>query len=282
MKSILEVLKLSTAYLQDKGIDNARRQAEDLIADALGIQRLNLYLDFDRPLIDTELAICRERLARRGRGEPLAYIHGETTFSGCRLVINQDVLIPRQETEILVEKIADRLASMNLQGKVLWDLCCGSGCIGIALKKRFPELSVVLSDLSKAALDVAKQNADINDVQVKIRHGDLLEPFQGEKAHFVVSNPPYISEREFSTLDKEVKQYEPKMALLAGASGLEFYQRFAAALMKYLEPRAFVWFEIGYDQGKALTALFQEHFWKKMAVEKDWSGHDRFFFLETE
>lgn len=282
MKSILDVLKLSTAYLKDKGIDNARRQAEDLIADALGIQRLNLYLNFDRPLTDAELAVCRERLARRSRGEPLAYIHGETTFYGCRLVVNPEVLIPRQETEILVEKIAGRLASMDLQGKVLWDLCCGSGCIGIALKKRFPELSVVLSDLSTAALDVAKQNAKMNDVEVEIRHGDLLTPFKGEKAHFVVSNPPYISESEFSTLGKEVKQYEPKMALLAGTSGLEFYQRFATTLMEYLEPRAFVWFEIGYNQGAALISLFQEHFWKKISIEKDWSGHDRFFLLETE
>lgn len=282
MKSILDILTLSSTYLKEKGIDYPRRQAEDLISDALGLSRVNLYVNFDRPLTDIELKLCRTRLARRAKGEPLAYIHGQVAFYECQLTVNRDVLIPRPETEILVDKIANQLAKLDLQGKVLWDLCCGSGCIGIALKKRFPELTVVLSDLSPAAVAVARQNGERNRVQITVRQGDLLTPFQGEKANFVVCNPPYISDSEFSTLDHEVSQFEPKIALVAGETGLEFYRRLAETLPAHLVPGAKVWLEIGYTQGERVKGLFQGKPWKTAHVEKDWSGHDRFFFLETE
>lgn len=282
MKSILDVLTLSTAYLKDKGIEYPRRQAEDLIADALGLKRLNLYLDFERPLDDKELAVCRERLLRRGKGEPLAYIRGDTAFYGCDLILNSDVLIPRQETEILVDKIVKQLVELDLKNKVLWDVCCGSGCIGISLKKKFPELTVVLSDVSDKALQVAQQNAHRNNVDVELRRGHLLDPFKGEKAHFFVCNPPYISEIEYSTLDREVTQYEPKTALVSGETGLEIYQTLAKTLPSHLFPEAHLWFEIGYRQGEAIMSIFKDQFWKGQRVEKDWAGHDRFFFLENE
>lgn len=135
MKTLLEILTLSTNYLQQQGFKNPRRQAEDLISEALGLQRLGIYLEFDRPLSESELEICRNYLARRSKGEPLQYIKGETEFYGCRICLNQNVLIPRQETEILVDLIAKRLEKEDLSRKTLWDVCCGSGCIGIALKK---------------------------------------------------------------------------------------------------------------------------------------------------
>lgn len=282
MKSILDVLTLSTSYLKDKGIENPRRQAEDLICDALDLTRVNLYVNYDRPLTESELDLCRSRLARRAKGEPLAYIHGEVVFYGCDLIVNKDVLIPRPETEILVDKIVHQLGNVDLHDKVLWDLCCGSGCLGIALKKKFPSLKVVLSDLSPAALAVAKQNAERNTVEVEFKLGDLLDPFKGEKANYFVCNPPYIAEHEFPGLDKEVSQYEPKMALISGPSGLEIYQRLAEELRSHLFPKAKGWFEIGYTQGAAIKALFHDSFWKVARIEKDWAGHDRFFFLETE
>lgn len=282
MKSLLDVLTLSSAYLKDKGIENSRRQAEELISDAFGLTRVDLYVNYDRPLTDAELDLCRTRLVRRAKGEPLAYIHGEVSFYGCRLLVNKDVLIPRPETEILVDKIVRQLSSCDLQGKVLWDLCCGSGCIGIALKKQFPPLKVILSDLSSAALAVAEQNARRNEVEVELRQGDLLTPFTEEKTDYFVCNPPYIAEHEFSGLDKEVSQYEPKMALVSGPTGLEIYQRLAKDLPAHLSPKAKGWFEIGYSQGEAVKALFREAIWAMAHVEKDWSGHDRFFFLEAE
>jgi release factor glutamine methyltransferase len=282
MKSILDVLCLSTDYLGEKGVDQPRRQAEELLCDALGMNRLSLYLEFDRPLEEQEVILCRERLIRRANKEPLQYIHGQVEFYNCSLLINPSVLIPRQETEILVDRIVQYLDKQSLEGKVLWDLCCGSGCIGLALKKRFPELHIVLSDLSPAAKEVTYQNARENQLEVEILEGDLLVPFQGKKTHFLVCNPPYLAEHEFKNLDVEVREHEPRTALIAGPTGLEFYERLAQELPLYLHPSAAVWFEIGYKQGERIQALFQGYPWKAQRLDQDWAGHDRFFFLENE
>jgi release factor glutamine methyltransferase len=282
MKSVLDILSLSTDYLKKKGVANPKRQAEDLLCDVLGMDRLGLYVGFDRPLNDSEIVECRQRLARRVQGEPLQYIHGHVSFYGCSLFVTPAVLIPRQETEILVDHVAKFLGKMSLKGKSLWDVCCGSGCIGIALKKRFPELDVTLSDISKEALALAKMNAERNGVTVRFLEGDLLTPFIGEKTDFLISNPPYISESEYATLDREVRDFEPKKALVAGSGGAEFYERFAREMPIHLNPGAYAWFEIGYNQGAFMLGLFEDTSWKDRRLEKDWSGHDRFFFLENE
>lgn len=275
MKTVLEILKLTTDYLKEKGVGNARREAEDLISDALGLTRMQLYTDFERPLTNQELVLCRERLQRRIKGEPLQYIHGEVEFFGCRIKVTPAVLIPRQETEILVDKIAKELSQVELDGKVLWDLCCGSGCIGIALKKKFPQLEVCLSDISQDALNVASENAKLNEVSVTLLHGDLFQPFVGKKTHYIVCNPPYIAESEFQALDREVREHEPRQALISGKSGLEFYERLASEISGYLLPSGKAWFEIGTGQGEAVRQLFGE---QHCRVEKDWSNHDRFVF----
>lgn len=282
MKTVLEVLKRSTTYLEQHGVENARRQAEDIISDALGIKRLNLYLEHDRPLNEAELTECRNRLQRRGRGEPAQYIHGQVEFCNCTILVTPAVLIPRQETEILVEQIIQELSGQDLTGKTLWDVCCGSGYIGIALKKRFPALKVVLSDLSPEALEVARKNAALNSVEVTCLQGDLLKPFKGSQAHYLTCNPPYVAEGEFESLDASVKNFEPRMALIGGKTGLEFYERLATELPGLLFPGAKVWFEIGTGQGEAIQKLFNRSPWKYCAVKQDWAGHDRFFFLENE
>lgn len=279
MKSILQVLHLSADFLKKKGIANARRQAEELLSDALGLTRIDLYAQFERPLTDDELAICRERVMRRSEGEPCQYIHGSVEFFRCQIKVTPDVLIPRQETEILVEMIIKELEKQDLTDKVLWDLCCGSGAIGIALKKRFPQLRVIAADISKPALAVAKGNAQANNVEVEFREGDLFEPFQGEKTHFFVCNPPYISEEEYCQLDVEVRQYEPKIALVSGATGLEFYERVAKQLKDFLYPDGKIWFEIGYKQGEALKQCFAGY--GEVTVSKDYAGHDRFLQLNA-
>lgn len=281
MRTLLEVLQLSTHHLEKSGVEHARRQAEELIADALNLKRMQLYLEHERPLQAGELEVIRERLARRAKGEPNPYIHGEVDFHDCRLKVTRDVLIPRQETGVLVDKIIQELKGHE-ENKILLDLCCGSGCIGIALKKRFPELKVVLSDLCLKALAVARENAEREQVQVEFLQGDLLEAFDGRKAHYVVCNPPYISEAEFQSLDREVKEFEPRHALIAGKTGLEFYEKLAKQLPACLHPGAKIWFEIGYDQGPALITLFGQAPWKNGQVSQDWSGKDRFFSLENE
>lgn len=280
MKSLLEVIKLSTDHLQNHGLANARREAQDILSGVLGIPRLQLYLEFDRPLNDKELSECREQLRRRASGEPLAYIQGEVEFYDCTLKVTSDVLIPRPETEILVDRIAQELANEPLEGRVLWDLCCGSGCIGIALKKKFPQLNIVLSDLSEEALSVASTNAEENQVEVTLLQGDLLAPFTGQKAHYMVCNPPYISEEEYATLDPQVRDFEPKQALLAESEGLAFYHRLATELPSHLHPGGKVWLEIGFQQGDALKEIFNTSEWQNVQVTPDWAGHDR--FLEAE
>lgn len=282
MKLLGEVLKLAGGYLQEKGNSRPVRDAEDLLAHLLKVKRLDLYMKFDLPLGEEELSAYRALLVRRAKGEPLDYILGEVDFYGCRFTIDPRVLIPRPETELLLEKICAFVASGELKEKVVWDVCTGSGCLGIALKKKFPYLSVALSDLSEGALEVARGNASRNAVEVELFQGDLLAPFAGKKADIVIVNPPYISNEEYGRLDREVSEFEPKMALVSGPSGLEYYERLAQELPKYLNPRARVFFEIGFQQGEKVLSLFNASCWRSRFFERDYSGHDRFFFLEFE
>jgi release factor glutamine methyltransferase len=282
MRTVLEILSLSTDYLKQKNIQFPRRQAEELLGEALGLGRMGLYLAFDRPVTEKELEKCRSWLKRRAQGEPLQYISGKVQFLDCEIFVTPDVLIPRQETEILADKIIKELSPFDLQGKILWDVCCGSGCIGIALKKQLPALKVALSDISKAALSMAKKNALHNNIEVEFFEGDLLAPFGDAKTDYVICNPPYVAESEYKGLDVEVRGYEPKLALVAGDQGLSFYQRLADELPKKLKRGGKVWLEIGDKQGEAVKALFNSPLWKNKSVSCDWSGRERFFSLEIE
>lgn len=282
MKTIKEILQLSIDYLKKKEIKEPRRQAEDLLTDFLGIKRLDLYLNIEKPLNTNEIETFRSLLKRRSQGEPLQYIHGKVDFYHCTFSVNPSVLIPRQETEILVDKFVKLLEKKDLKDKILWDICCGSGCIGISLKKRFPELTVILSDISVQALELAQQNAKLNHVNVQFVQGDLLTPFVNKKAHFVICNPPYISEDAYQMLDREVHDYEPMKALVGGKTGLEFYERLSRDLPIYLNTPSLVAFEIGFDQENQVKSLFNQPYWKHSWIEKDYAGHSRFFFLENE
>jgi len=282
MITIQEVLNKSESFFLEKGIDNSRRQAEEVIADSMKLTRTELYMQFDRPMQENELVICREALARRAKGEPCQYILGFVEFHDCIFNVDSRALIPRQETEILVDLIMKELDGMDLSGKVLWDVCTGTGCIGITLKKKFPALKVILSDISEDALALATENAGKNGVEVSCLQGDLLHPFIGTKADFVVCNPPYISLKDFENLEQEVKGFEPKLALVSGNTGLEFYQQLAEGLPLHLNSGGKAWFEIGEKQGKGVKAVFSAQEWTKVEYQNDWSGHDRFFFLEIE
>ena len=267
MKSLGEVLKLSSQFLADRKIGRSRRIAEELIGHVLHLKRIELYLRFDQPVVETELGAIRTLLKRCGKGEPVEYVVGEVEFFGCQIQVDSRVLIPRPETEILVEKIAKRV-----EKGVLWDLCTGSGCIGIALQKARPGLRVVLADSSKEALAIAAENARRNQVDVEIVQGDLLAPFQGRRADIIVCNPPYISEAEFKRLDPSVKDFEPREALVGGERGTEFYERLARELPPFLNPGGHIFFEIGSTQAEVVKRLFPSG-----EVERDWAGHPRFF-----
>ncbi len=282
MKTLAEILSLSAQHLMQKGISQARRDAEDLMASVLKLTRLDLYLYFDRPIEERELNELRDRLSRRAKGEPLQYIVGGVDFYHCRFKVSPAVLIPRQETEILVDKVFKELQKRDLKGKSLLDLCCGSGCISISLKKQFPELQVVATDISFDALKIAKENSQSNHVEIELLQGDFLDAVHGRQFDFVVCNPPYISEVDFARLENSVKGFEPMQALLAPDQGLSFYKRFARNGRSVLRSGGAVWFEIGYNQGESMKEIFLQPYWKNPLLEKDWSGKDRFFSLETE
>ncbi len=282
MITIKEVIDKSGNYLTEKGLENSRRQAEDVIAYSLQVPRIDLYVQFDKLLNEEELVCIRQNLLRRANREPIQHIEGEVSFFNATLFVNPNVLIPRHETELLVAKIVETLKNEPLEGRVLWDIGTGSGAIAIALKKVLPSLSIIASDLSQDALDIAKKNALHNGVDIEFKLGDLFEPYEGLKADYIVSNPPYIPESEYCSLEPEVKDYEPKSSLVSGKSGLEVYARFAKDINKYLNKGAKAWFEIGYNQGKAVKELFQAAGHAKVRFEKDFSSNERFFFLELE
>ena len=274
MKTLKDILTLSCDYVKSKKNSFSRRDVEDLIAFVLQIKRLDLYLKFDRPLEENELQKIREGLKRLVACEPIQYIEGAVQFLNCSIQVTPSVLIPRPETELLVEKIISELKNENLQGKVLLDLCCGSGCIGIAIKKHLPALDVLLIDKSEPALKVAHENAKLNQTEVTLLHGDLFAPLLSKKVDFLISNPPYIARSEYEGLDPSVKLYEPEMALISGDTGLELYERIAKEYQRYVLSRA--WLEIGASQGSVLRVLFQETGCKSVKLEQDLSGHDRF------
>jgi release factor glutamine methyltransferase len=278
--SVVKSLNQASSYLASRGITHPRQDAEDLLSSVLGLSRSSLYLD---GAIDNETYnLYFEKVIRRGHGEPLQYIIGSTFFYGAFLELTPDVLIPRPETELLVERVVNTLIDEEVKGKILWDMCTGSGCIAIALKKRFPQLIVMASDRCHAALEVAKKNAKINGVEIAFFEGDLFAPFEGKKCDYFVCNPPYVAQGELKNLDSEVKDFEPHIALHGGISGLDFYKRIAKELQKFLSPLGRAWLEIGSGQGKKITSLFAQEGFKKMQIGKDYAGLHRFFSLERD
>ncbi len=282
MKTLGEVYRLSVELLQNKKIEKAKFVVQELMASVLGIDRMSLFMQFDRPLEEKELNKLRSYIFRKAKGEPLEYILGFLEFYHCRLSVTPQVLIPRPETEILLDGVVTDLAQIDLSGKEAWDLCTGSGCLAIGLKKKYPQLEVTGVDLSLEALQVARLNAKDNAVDVSFVYSDMFSALQGRKVDFLLCNPPYITKKEYEALDSSVRDYEPKVALVGGESGLEFYQTLAQELPKHLRAGGKAFFEIGTGQGEAVRNLFASSVWKQKKVGKDWSGHDRFFFLEIE
>ena len=274
MKTLGQILKLSCEYIENKNSSHTKRAVEELLAHTLGFKRLDLFLNFEKPLTEDELVRIRQNVSRLAQNEPLQYIEEFVDFYGCKIHVDKRVLIPRPETEILVDKILSEIP----QKAKLWDVCTGSGCIGIALKKAKPSLQVTLSDISQNALVVARNNAEINNVEIDTLQGDMLDPFVGQTADYIICNPPYISEVEYETLQPHVRQFEPKQALVSGKTGLECYERLIIKLSEVIHPGSVLWLEIGHEQGKALTSLFSSI--GHVQVLKDLSESDRFIRVD--
>ena len=280
---LIDILCSSKIYLKKNGVFDFEKSAEEILCFVLNCNRSDLLLFPKKKITSFQEKKIIKLLKKRAVDKvPLAYILGHSDFFGCKIKVTKDVLIPRMETEELVEKIILKLKNEDLKNKILWDIGTGSGCIGIAIKKNLPDLKVIVSDISKKAIAVAKENAKLNFADIQIRMGDLFSPFKGEKAHYIVSNPPYIAKNELEKLQKEVKDHEPILALDGGESGMDFYEKFFQQLPVHIYKKSKVFFEIGENQKEILKETFSKNLFFKMSFEKDMSRRDRFFFLEFE
>lgn len=251
----LDLLRWTTEYLAGKSFHNARLNAELLLAGVLGCKRLDLYLQFDRPLKAAELAEFKARLRRRARREPLQYIEGTAAFRNLTLRVDPRVLIPRPETELLVGEVL-RWAE-GRTGLAVLDIGTGSGAVAISLATEGASLfgRLVATDLSPDALALAQANAAAVGCTVDFREGSVYTPVPGERFDVVVSNPPYIAEGERGELDAEVRDWEPQAALYAGPDGLDVLREIVGGAPEYLNAGGLLALEIGCSQGEPVTEL---------------------------
>ena len=269
----LDLVRLTTAYLAEKGVAAPRLDAEVLLAHVLGVPRIRLYTDFDKPLEPSEVDAYREAVRRRARREPVAYITGEREFRSLRFRVAPGVLVPRPETELLVEAA---LEGTSETGRIL-DLGTGSGCVLLSFLRERPGWTGVGVDVSETALGVARENAGALGVadRVELRQGDLFGPVRGERFDRVVSNPPYIPAAELATLEPEVSRFEPREALDGGPDGLEVIRRIAAEAPGHVLPGGNLALEFGKGQGSAVASILREAGFSRVEVRRDLAGIER-------
>lgn len=273
-----EVLDKTIQFFRDKKMDNARLEAEWLIGAGLGLDRMQLYLKFDQPLKDDEVVKLREMVKRRISGEPLAYITNSRGFYGLDFKVTPDVLIPRPETETLVEKALDYLKTLDQESISVLDLGTGSGCIGLTLAKKDPRVSVLLVDISPSALSVAKENAAnlkvLDRCQFFEAKADQFLSQSTEMFDLILANPPYIAPTD-THVEKDVKAFEPHTALFA-EGGTSLLKLWSQAAIKKLKDKSLMMMEMGFDQGPQMKEFYLKlNAFTKVEILKDLSGHDR-------
>ena len=277
----MKILNWTKQYFEAKGVENPRLDAEVLLCAVLKCQRITLYVDFERPLSEEELATYREYVRRRGNFEPLAYILGERAFMRNTFKVNKATLVPRPETELLVESLVRIAPLLKREGDVkILDIGTGSGAIIVSLLDYLPNAKGVGVDISVDALIVAKENSEKIGVTGRIGfvRSDVFSKLPLEKKFdIIVSNPPYIPAGDIAGLDKDVQQ-EPRGALDGGADGLDFYRRITAEAMDHMAEEGVLAFEIGIGQAAAVQQLCLDAGFVKTAVRKDYAGIERMVF----
>jgi release factor glutamine methyltransferase len=270
--TVLNILTWTKNYLAGKGVENARLESEWLLSAALGLDRVGLYVNFDKPLTETELAVYRGMIARRARREPLQYILGSQEFMELDFEVSPAALIPRCDTETLLAEAVKRCKDAI---KIL-DIGVGSGCIAVALAVKLPSSQVCGVEQSADALTLAKRNAAKHGVNVTLVQGSMFEPFNGVRFDMIVSNPPYIPTGEFDSLQPEVRDFEPREALDGGADGLDFYRSIIPDATDHLNPGGWLLFEVGIGQAKRVLELFtQTGRFEELFTAKDPAGIER-------
>ncbi len=279
MLTVLNALKLATEYFDKKEIQSARINAELLLAHLLNCKRLDLYLRFDQPLGENEVEQYRQLIARRGKYEPVQYIIGSTEFYGLQFEVNPSVLIPRPETEILVETVINNYKYSD-KIKIL-DIGCGSGNIAVALAKNLPDAEITTIDVSEEALKIAQANAIRNEAgNIKFQLADINSDqlFQNNKFNVLVSNPPYVSGQEFNSLQKEITMYEPRNAVTDDEDGLRFYKRISEFANQYLVDGGSLFYEIGAGQSDDVKSLMIGNGFTSIQIIKDYQKIDRVIY----
>ena len=280
--TIQKLLTWITDYLTAKKVDAPRLSAELLLSSVLGLKRIELYTQFNKIVPKEQLDRLRDLTKRAGLHEPVAYLVGKTEFYSLEIEVTRDCLIPRPETELLVQRTIEFLRTRPARPQYVCDLCTGSGCIAMAVARNFPDAKVVASDVSAAALSIAARNVARHQLQdrVVLVCGDLFEPLvpplDVTSFDVVVSNPPYVSAAEYGKLDRNVRDYEPKEALLAGPEGLDIYRRICEKIDPFLKSGGGLFLEIGYAQGQTVPNLLEQTgLFVDIKVEKDVYAHDR-------
>jgi release factor glutamine methyltransferase len=274
--TVLEVLKNTADFLARKGVESPRLNIEHLLADALGKRRIDLYLEFDRTLSEEELAPLRDKVRRRIDGEPLQYLLGSWDFFGRAFRTDQRALIPRPETEILVEIALKAIRAQPDARKRLLDVGTGSGVLAITFALECPDLRVVGSDVSPLALNLARENAERQRMDQRIEwiESDLLDSVPGS-FDFLVANLPYVPTEELPKLAREV-QYDPRLALDGGTDGLAVIRRLVQDAPRVLTQGAFLILEVGFDQADRVADLVAAQKLRDISVESDYQGVRRF------
>jgi release factor glutamine methyltransferase len=277
--TVLRLILWSADYLKQKGVPNARLDAEHLLAHAAGRQRLQLYLEYDRPLTTAELDGFRPLLKRRAGREPLQYIVGRQPFRELDLEVSPAVLIPRPETEVLVGEVLDWVRRRGRGDLTALDIGTGSGAIALSLAFEGTFASVLATDVAEDALDVARRNRDAAGLadRVELRLGPLFEPVRaGEGFDVVVSNPPYVADGAVEELEPEVALWEPKTALLAGSDGLDALRAVARGAGRVLRKGGLLAVEVGEGQaGSVVGMLADDGRYHDMSVQRDYAGVER-------
>ena len=282
VRIVTEILRWAEGYLRQREVHSPYLDAEYILAHILRCKRMDLLIHPDRVLKDDEVEQFNACVERRGRREPLQYITGEVEFRGLIFKVSKDVLIPRPETELLVDEVVKVVNSVSKKGATVLDLCTGSGCIAVCIARELNDSKVYAVDISADALAVARENAirHATGERITFLSGDLfgaIDPLNLKgKFDIIVSNPPYVSAEEMEVLQPEVKNYEPESALYGGEDGLDFYRRIIHESPYYLADGGYLVMEVGYRQAWRIKDLLEEEkVFGQIAVIKDLNGIDR-------
>ncbi|MDD2366493.1 MAG: peptide chain release factor N(5)-glutamine methyltransferase [Desulfuromonadaceae bacterium] len=273
----LKVLQWTKDYLGSKGVKNARLESEWMLCHVCEVDRVGLYLQYDKPLNEKELFTYRNMISRRARREPLQHILGSQEFYGFDFDVTADVLIPRQDTECIIEAVLQ----IDKIPETILDVGAGSGCLSVVLKKLFANSDVTATDISKEALRVARLNADKHGVNIEFLIGSLFTPLSDRKFDLIVSNPPYIPTADIMNLEIEVRDFDPMLALDGGGDGLEIYRKIIPEALNHLNPAGWLVLEVGVFQAEEVINIFNNSAdYSGIKIKRDYGNIDRVLYAQ--